>query len=89
MVWAEEVASETTSPSIIRIAAAVQRSVPAAPRQNPELEGLVPEDDGLTLCLPLSAPCYGPLQRTSATFDVAFVQYSDGVVSTRAGQLHQ
>lgn len=80
MVWAEEVASETTSPSILRIAAAVQRSMPPAPGQDPEAESLVPEDDGLTLCLVLSAPSYGPLQRTCATIDVAFVQYSDGVL---------
>lgn len=80
MVWAEEVASETTSPSILRIAAAVQRSMPQAPGQDPEAESLVPEDDGLTLCLVLSPPSYGPLQRTCATIDVAFVQYSDGVL---------
>jgi hypothetical protein len=77
MVWAEEVASETTSTSIIRIAAAVQRSLPLAPRQDP-FEGLVPEDDGLTVVLPLSPPCYAsPLQYSSPMFEVAFVQYGD------------
>jgi hypothetical protein len=80
MVWAEEVASETTSPSILRIAAAVHQSLPPAPGEDPAAESLVPEDDGLTLCLVLNPPSYGPLQRTCATFDVAFVQYSDGVL---------
>jgi hypothetical protein len=77
MVWAEEVASETTSTNVIRIAAAVQRSLPQPPDLDP-LEGLVPEDDGLTVVLPFSPPCYaGPLQHSSPTFEVAFVQYGN------------
>lgn len=78
---AEEVAEDEAPPAWI--VKAVHQSVPHFVKRSSfdDYGESDDEDDGYTTFLTLGAPCYGPLQRTAATVDLAFVQYGDDCLS--------